>query len=440
MLCPQTFPVSSQITRLRGFKDILGAEAEAFTRVEQTARRVFSAYGFSEIRIPILEEKKLFSRALGTETDVVQKEMYEFVDRSKTEVAMRPEGTAGIVRAYLENDLDKTQGLAKLFYMGSMFRSERPQAGRLRQFHQIGVECLGTSSPYADAETIHALVVFLKELGIRDFVVKLNNLGSFEDRAAYSELLHKYYKPLTASLCEDCRNRQAKNVFRLLDCKETSCRKLAEKAPSILDHLSAESRAHFDKACEGLKRTGVSFQIDSRMVRGLDYYTKTVFEFSHPSLGAQDALAAGGRYDRLVESFGGPPTGAVGFALGVERLLMIPFVGVLPTEKRNDAVFLVALGADAFREAFRILSELRSGAGSRALVRAEMDLSEEGARSMKSQMRLADKSNSRYVVILGDNELKASKAAFKDMTNGAQEECALGDLVGTLEKKLRAHA
>ncbi len=412
--------------RLRGTHDIYGDDALRFQKIEATAREVFRHFGFSELRTPILEEKEVFTRALGTETDVVQKEMYEFEDRSKTRVAMRPEGTAGVVRAYLENEFDKTDGLAKFYYIGPMFRSERPQAGRLRQFHQIGVETLGADSPLADAETIQSLTMFLEKAGAGGFKLKLNNLGTFEEREAFRAVLKKYFEPYESKLCDDCKNRLNKNVFRLLDCKVESCRAIARKSPPITDHLTAESKAHFDAVRKFLEKAGIVFEIDAYMVRGLDYYTKTVFEVTHPGLGAQDALGAGGRYDRLIESFGGPKTGAVGFAVGIERLLIC--LGEAKKESAyQDSFFIATLGDTAQAEGFALLSKLRT-AGLPAL----MDLA---SKSLKGQMRLADKHKCRYTVILGDNELKEGKFSLKNMESGQQEAVDLSDAVKILSKK-----
>ncbi len=418
--------------RLRGFKDIYGSEADECARVEALARKVFGAFGFKEIRTPVLETRDLFRRALGSDTDVVQKEMYEFEDRSKEHIAMRPEGTAGVVRAYLENNFDKTEGLSKFFYTGSMFRSERPQAGRLRQFHQIGVEQLGTSSPYADAETIQCLVLFLDTCGAHDFEIKLNNLGTFEERKVFKETLKNYFKPREKELCDDCKSRLERNVFRILDCKSELCRRIIIKSPPIHDFLNDESKNHYRQVCEGLAGTGIRFKEDPYMIRGLDYYTKTVFEISHPKLGAQDALAAGGRYDSLIESFGGAPAGAVGFAIGVERLLMcLPEAGNEKTAGENT-FFVATLGETAFKEGFRLLSQLRA-AGMKVL----MDFS---ARSLKGQLRFADKEKCRYVIILGDDEIKKNSFILKDMKNSAQKEIALSGALEALKKEEKEHA
>ncbi len=392
--------------------DIFGKQAGLFSGVEAMARRIFGVYGFNEIRTPHIEEKKLFTHALGDTTDVVQKEMYEFVDRSEESVALRPEGTAGVVRAYLENNFDKTEGHSRFFYIGPMFRRERPQKGRLRQFHQIGVEQLGTYSAFADAETLHCLAMFLDAAGVKDYKVKINNLGSFEERNAYKAVLQSYFTPLKAKLCPDCNARLTRNVFRVLDCKIPACKALCAAAPPLSDHLSEESKTHFDRVKKSLDLMRINYTEDRYMVRGLDYYTKTVFEFTHESLGAQDALAAGGRYDHLVESLGGPATGAVGFAIGVERLILC-LSGPASSEPGRPAL-IVTLGDEAFKKGFEALSVLR-----RSLIPAMMDF--EG-KSLKSQMRYADRERSPFVLIIGDNEIQKNTVVLKDMNKGLQEE------------------
>jgi len=406
-------------------KDIAGAEAALFESIERTARDVFARFGFEEIRTPILEEKEVFTRALGEQTDVVQKEMYEFVDRSKTTVAMRPEGTAGVVRAYLENHLDKNPAPAKLFYAGPMFRSERPQAGRLRQFHQIGVEVLGTSSPHADAETILCLAAFLEAVGASGYQIKLNNLGTLEERDRYRALLENHFKPLSSQLCPDCLQRLSKNVFRLLDCKNETCKTLARQAPSISGVLTEESKAHFETVEADLKSAGRSYLIDPYLVRGLDYYTKTVFELTHPKLGAQDALAAGGRYDKLIETFGGSASGAVGFAVGVERLAAC--IDAQGPGKTVD-LFIATLGDKAFGEGFKLLDRMR-----RSGLKAEMDFS---SKSLKAQMRTADRFKSRFVAILGEDEIAKGTLVLKTMADGSQADVSLAGAVDELKGKI----
>ena len=415
----------TRFQRLRGFQDIYGSDARGFAAVAAAARTVFGIFGFEEIATPVVEEKELFTRALGAETDVVQKEMYEFEDRSKIRLALRPEGTAGIVRAYLENNFDKTQGLAKFYYLGPMFRSERPQAGRLRQFHQIGVEQLGTDSPLADAETIHCLTTFLDAVGAQGYQVKLNNLGTLEERHHFKEALKEYFEPKKNKLCDDCKHRLEKNVFRILDCKVESCRPVILKSPPIHGFLNEESKNHYKKVCAALDAAGVRYTQDDYMVRGLDYYTKTVFEISHPGLGSQDALAAGGRYDHLIESFGGSAAGAVGFAAGVERLLMV--LKASAEEEKPSSVFIVTLGEEAAAMGFKLLSELRKEG-----VSASMDFS---SKSLKGQMRSADKHKSRTVAILGDDEIKKGIIILKNMSGGSQTECPFKNAVETLRGK-----
>lgn len=420
-------PIENKINRLRGTQDIYGAEMRFVQEIEKIALSVFNRFGFSEIETPILEEKSLFVRALGTETDVVKKEMYEFTDRSKTEVALRPEGTAGVVRAYLENNFDKTEGLSKLFYRGSMFRSERPQAGRLRQFHQIGVELLGASSPYADVEAITALVCFLEEAGVKGFELKLNNLGTFEERASYKLKLKEYFKTHVKEMCEDCQARYEKNIFRMLDCKNPDCRKIIEKSPSIEKDLTEASTVHFKKVTDALTALEIKYRIDTHMVRGLDYYTKTVFEVTHAGLGSQDALGAGGRYDQLVKSFGGPEVGAVGFAVGVERLCMCLKSLSAVKAPETQSFFVATLGEAALLKGIQIVNVLRKN----KLV-AEMEFE---AKSLKSQLRAADKIKSRYVIILGDDEIQKNIFLMKDMQEKTQSEFKLNELLKVCKEK-----
>lgn len=417
--------------RLRGTHDLYAEESLFFHRAESLAARVFVNFGFEEMRTPLIEEAALFSRALGADTDVVKKEMYTFEDRSRTRVALRPEGTAGIVRAYLENKLDKSCGHCKFFYAGPMFRSERPQAGRQRQFHQIGVEQLGTDSPYADAESIHCLTEYLDKAGAGGYTLKLNNLGTFEERDAYKKKLLEYARPLAKKLCEDCRGRLERNVLRVLDCKNPECRRVLEKAPPIAEGLSEASRDHYQRVLEALSQAGIPYAEDKRLVRGLDYYTKTVFEVTHPKLGAQDALAAGGRYDHLIESMGGYPAGAIGFAIGTERLRLAaavpPGTCALP-----PLVFVVALGEAALKKGFELLSALRNGG-----MRSEMDFQ---SKSMKSQMRSADKRKASLVVILGDNELQKNQFILKNMQSGAQAEHPLAGAAERIGRELVVRA
>ncbi len=417
-----------KIQRPRGTHDLYGKDAKRFRFVYDTARQVFEYFGFEELQTPFLEEKELFVRALGNETDVVQKEMYELEDRSGLRLALRPEGTAGIVRAYLENNFDKTEKLSKFYYSGAMFRSERPQKGRQRQFHQVGVEELGTMSPCADAEVIHCLTSLLDRLGIKGYELKINNLGTFEDRKAFQKALFKYFTPLQASLCADCQRRLESNVLRLLDCKVGSCRKLAHDSPLLNDYLQPSSQSHYAQVCQLLDEAGILYTQDRFIVRGLDYYTKTVFEVSHANLGAQDAVAAGGRYDSLIETFGGSQGGAVGFAVGVERLLMLVEETASSADEYESACFIAVLGEVAFKEGLRLLFSLRKNQ-----VKTAMDFE---SKSLKSQMRTADKIKSRFVIIIGEDEIKARKFNLKDMKNGSQETLDFDSIIPELQKRL----
>ncbi len=417
--------MSQAVQRLRGTKDLFGAEARQWEKLEAASAAVFTRFGYEPIRTPILEPYALFSRSVGEVTDIVQKEMYKFTDRSGDEVAMRPEGTASVVRAYLQNNLSQERPVRKLYYAGPMFRAERPQAGRLRQFHQIGAEAFGSASPYMDAEAMTVLAELLKAAGIRKFRIEINNLGSSEDRAAFGAVLGKFFQGKEDQLCKECQTRLGKNVFRLLDCKNEACRAVSVEAPLISDHVSDASKASFMKVQSLLTDLELNWSHNPRIIRGLDYYTHTVFEVKHDGLGAQDALGAGGRYDGLVQSLGGPATPAVGFAVGVERLFLAAAAeaGTATAEEPRSGVAIVALGDEALRGAFKIAQELRL-----AGVICQMDLD---GRSMKAQMRAADRSGSRYAVILGSDELAKGSAAVKDLSvsDAPQREVPLSGLV-----------
>ena len=422
------------IQKLRGTKDLIGKEALLWECVEKAASDVFRRYGYLPVRTPILEETDLFKRSVGEVTDIVQKEMYTFEDRSGTSISLRPEGTAGIVRAFIENHWGKEQPVQKLYYFGPMFRAERPQAGRLRQFHQIGVEYLGSHSLFSDVEVMEVLVRYLEELGLEGFKLQINNLGSLEDRKRFSEVLRKYFKGKEDQLCRDCKTRVERNVFRVLDCKQSQCQSFIEKAPRILDHVSEESRKNFDEASLLLEKLEIPFEINPRIVRGLDYYTDTVFELVHPALGAQDVLAAGGRYNGLVSKLGGSDIPAVGYALGVERLMIALQERKSKEEEtpeREERVSLIGLGEEAQKKAYFMMSRLRKEG-----IASQMDF--EG-RSMKACLRQADKSGSRFVMILGENELKKGTVVLKDMNlsgEGSQREIPEVELVTTLRKEL----
>lgn len=430
--------MSQLVHRPRGTKDLAGDEARQWEKLEAACYAVFTRFGYEPIRTPVMEPYALFSRSVGEVTDIVQKEMYRFTDRSGDEIALRPEGTAGVVRAYLQNNLSQERPVRKLYYCGPMFRAERPQAGRLRQFHQIGAEVFGSASPYTDAETMAVLAEVLRAAGITRFRFEINNLGSAEDRAGFGKVLQEFFKGKESSLCEVCQTRLGKNVFRVLDCKNPGCRELVATAPLVSDHVSDASKADFAKVQTLLTDLKLDWSHNPHIVRGLDYYTHTVFEVKHSGLGAQDALGAGGRYDGLVQSLGGPSTPAVGFAVGVERLFLAAAAeaaealqaGHAPAEAPRSGVTVAALGDDALRGAFTLTQELRLSG-----IVCQMDVD---GRSLKAQMRQADRSRSRYAVILGSAELAKGAASVKDLSasDASQAEVPLAELKSFFQKNL----
>lgn len=400
----------------RGTSDILPSEISQWQDIEAKARRVLATYHFAEIRTPIFEQTSLFKRSLGQTSDVVNKQLLELVSPDKEEgFALRPEGTASVARSYIENSMDRQGGISKLFYIGAMFRGERPQKGRLRQFHQIGVEVIGanTATPYLDAEVIALNVELLKTLGVNDFRLKLNTLGSPQDKENFAQALRKSLQPDVSKLCEDCQDRFERNVFRILDCKNSACRAIVAKIHLGHGHLSAESQKYYAQLKDILQSLKVEFEEVPTLVRGLDYYTHTVFEITQSTLGSQDAISAGGRYNDLVAQLGGPQVDAVGFACGIERILL-----AMPTENKPQAVpltvYVIALDEKIFPKAFGIVQKLR-GDG----IASDMSYK---VSSMKSQMRSADKAGSRYVAIIGEEEDKKGVVALKDMKTGQQQE------------------
>ena len=409
----------------RGTKDILPDTVAQWTHVEKVIRELCARYGYHEIRTPIFEHTELFLRGIGETTDVVEKEMYTFTDRGERSLTLRPENTASVVRSYLQNKLYAADALVKLFYIGSMFRYDRPQAGRYREFHQFGVEALGEASPAVDAEIIVLAVEFLRALGLQELKLHLNSVGCPKCRPVYRERLQEFFRPHLEELCTDCRSRFERNPLRLLDCKNEHCHALAEDAPRITDCLCDECRTHFAEVKSYLTAAGVPFELDANLVRGLDYYTKTAFEVKYTPLGAQSAVAGGGRYDGLVEEVGGPPTPGIGFAVGLERVLLaLEKQGLLPANQEAVDVFVVALGEEARIPAFKLLHELRV-----AKLSAAMDFA---GRSMKAQMKQANKKNARFVAILGEDEVKEASALLKDMKTGEQKKLALKDFVPAL--------
>lgn len=424
-----------KVTRIKGFSDILPGEVELWQSVEEAARQAFRRYNFAEIRIPVLEKTELFSRSIGETTDIVEKEMYTFEDRDPrsadgseaSKLTLRPEGTAGVVRAYIEAELFKTEPVRKLYYMGPMFRRERPQKGRMRQFHQIGAEALGRGDPMIDAEVLLLLHDFFEGLGLSEPTLHMNSLGCSECRPRYRERLLTFLRARQDALCANCRRRIERNPLRALDCKEPGCIEATRQAPSILESLCAACQDHFAAVQGMLRETGVPFSVDPRMVRGLDYYCRTTFEWTTTLLGSQSAIAAGGRYDGLVQDLGGPAVPGVGFALGMERLTMLLRQQERPVAA-GPAIYLAWMGEATRDRVFPIAHRLRR----RGLV---LELEGE-ARSLKSQMRRADKLGAAAVLIIGEDEVRRGAAVLRDMATKQQTEIALDELETVLTRDI----
>ncbi|MFH1227121.1 MAG: histidine--tRNA ligase [Planctomycetota bacterium] len=400
-----------------GTEDILSDKMPLWRFVEDTARDILERYGFSEIRTPIFEYTSLFNRSIGEVTDIVEKEMYTFQrnNEDKDSITLRPELTASVVRAYLEHNLDKIKRFQKLYYIGPLFRHERPQKGRKRQFHQMGVEALGSTDCLLDVEVIDLAVSFFDALGITDCQLKINSIGCPACRDIYREVLKKALEGAKASLCTTCQERYQRNVFRILDCKNPECRQVASGVEPFEKHLCIGCRKHFDGVKAGLDASGIKYQVSPQLVRGFDYYTRTIFEITHGSLGAQDAICGGGRYDNLIEEMGGEPTGAVGFALGLERTIMA-LESAKATVPAGPApkVYIVTTGEAHRPMAFKLVKELRKRG-----VSADMDYE---LKSIKAQFRSADKIGSRFVATIGDEEAQKGTIKLKDMDKRQEQE------------------
>lgn len=402
------------LTAVKGFNDILPEESVRWQYIEQTARRVFELNGFGEIRAPLMEKTELFCRSIGDTTDIVEKEMYSFIDKGGNSVTLRPEGTAGVMRAFIEHKMYAQDPVAKLYYMGPMFRYERPQKGRYRQFHQIGAEITGVHDPFADAQVLNMLTAFFREIGLTEPVLQINSLGCPECRPAYRTALRTFLEERMGHLCEDCKRRFATNPLRTLDCKVPSCIEATIGAPSVLEHLCSGCDDHFSSVRRYLDLSSTPYSINSRMVRGLDYYTRTTFEMVTGMLGSQSAVAAGGRYDGLISQLGGPAIPGIGFAMGLERVALL--LGSQEFGTTPD-LFIATIGANERDVAYTLMDGLlKSG------VRVEMDY--EG-KSLKSQMRRADKLKCRYSVVIGGDEVTAGRAAFKRMADGLLTDATL---------------
>jgi len=417
--------LSKAIQAVRGMNDLLPDAVERWQRIEAAAREILHAYGYREIRLPILEKSELFARSIGSLTDIVEKEMYSFEDRSGENLTMRPEGTAGCVRAGIENGFLHNQ-IQRLWYAGPMFRHERPQKGRYRQFHQIGVEAFGIDTPDLDAELILMCVRLWHALGIDGLSLQLNSLGTPDSRAAYRRVLVDYLEARRDRLDEDSLRRIDKNPLRILDSKNPAMQDVIAAAPSVFDHLDEASRAHFERLGDYLRQAGVDFTVNPRLVRGLDYYTRTVFEWTTERLGAQSAVCAGGRYDGLVEQLGGKPAPAAGFAIGMERLAELLSQQGDKHHEVHPQAYLVLLGEAAERQGMSLAERLRD-----AGLRIECNC---GGGSMKTQLKRADRSGAVHALLLGEDEVRSSSVTIKDLRDGSQRSIAQSELIDSLLK------
>lgn len=407
------------VQKLKGTRDILPKESEVWQYIESKAKEIFENYGYKEIRVPVIESLELFQRGVGEATDVVQKEMYCFEDRGGRKVALRPEGTAGVVRAYIENGLSSEPSPLKLWYHMPMYRYENVQKGRQREFNQLGAELFGTESYMADVETIEMVEQLFQSLNIKDIELNINSIGCTECRKKYIEALKEYIRPNLESYCETCKTRFEKNPMRILDCKEEKCKELNKNAPKILDYLCEECKMHFENVKNMLDKLEIEYKIDPNIVRGLDYYTKTVFEFVSKIDGL--TVLGGGRYDGLVEELGGAKTPAIGFASGMERLIDV-FKNNNPNLKleKNMHIFVAYIGEEANIYATKLVKNLRQQG-----IYAEKDIM---GRSIKAQFKYADKKKANYVITIGDNEIETKTATIKNLQTGEEKQISIGDV------------
>lgn len=416
-----------RLRKPQGTEDILPEQIPIWRYVEDTVHSVFERYGYSEIRTPVMEFYSVFNRSVGEATDIVEKEMY--LIRSKGEsnddkdlIALRPELTAPIVRAYLENNFDKNKIFQKLYYFGPLFRHDRPQKGRLRQFHQIGVEALGSYDALLDVEVMDMAMSFLESLGINDSQLNINSMGCPECRKAYGEAIRKQLSKSLNELCENCQRRFDKNIFRILDCKDKKCYEVTSYLEPLDKYLCQSCKEHFEKVQKGLNDNKIVYRLDKHLVRGFDYYTKTVFEITHSSLGAQNALGGGGRYDNLIEQFDGPATGAVGFAMGVERIIEVIKKEIPRT---GPTVYVVVTDESLKPEVFKVVRDLR-----RHSISADMDYE---AKSLKAQFRNADRLKAKFVAIIGQDELAKESIKLKEMKSGVEQTIKLTSLIESIK-------
>ena len=414
-------------TAPRGTKDILPGAVNGWRYVESVLRDVCREFNYQEIRTPIFEHTELLQRGIGDGTDVVDKEMYTFNDRSGRSITLRPENTAAVVRSFVENKLYAEPMPLKVFYIGPMFRYDRPQAGRMRQFHQFGVEAMGSPSPVVDAETILLAITVLKRLGLKDLKLKINSVGCPKCRPQHRTLLQDYFRPHLKELCEDCQSRFDRSPLRILDCKVDHDKPFMAGAPKITDSLCEECHDHFEMVKKLLDEAGVDYEVDSTLVRGLDYYTKTAYEVQYSPLGAQSAVGGGGRYDGLVEELGGPSTPGVGFAMGLERIILaLEKQGLLKSEKEAIDVFAVVPDEGGTADAFKAVMTLREAGYS-------CDMNQIG-RSMKAQMKQADRTGARFALIFGEEERSRGAVTVRNMADSSQEEIKRSEIVSYMKK------
>ncbi len=418
-------------TRPKGTNDFLPGESEKWQYIEQLCRQVCAEYGYKEIRLPMFEHTEVYLRSVGETSDIVEKEMYSFEDKGLTHVTLRPEGTAGTVRAFLENRLYADPQPTKLYYMGPMFRYDKPQAGRYRQFNQFGIEVFGADHASIDAEVITLAIEIFKRLGLNGLSVKINTVGCAECRPKHMEELKTYFRQHEEQLCETCRDRLERNPLRILDCKEAGCKEVAKGAPTTIEAACDNCSSHFNQLLEYLDAVGISYEIDINLVRGLDYYVRTAFEVVINSVGsAQNALCGGGRYNGMVEQFGGDDMPGIGYAMGMERLLLtLKEQGIELPVGNHPEVYIAPLGDTAQKEAFVLTQALRS-----KNIYTEKDYL---GKSLKAQMKAADRFQVKYCVIIGDSELEKGIAVVREMATGEQHEVPLAQLVENLEGRLK---
>lgn len=410
----------------RGTRDILPSEIRTWQFLESKVKEVFGRYNYAEIRTPIFEQTELFTRSIGSDTDIVGKEMYTFLDKGDRSITLRPEETAPVVRACIENNLFGQNEFIKLYYIGPMFRYERPQSGRSRQFHQAGVEVFGSSDPLIDVEVIELGMRYFIEIGLKDLEVDINSVGCSICMPKFKDALKKYFEGKLGSLCENCRRRFNTNPLRILDCKEPGCQKAIESAPATVDYICGDCKDHFDRVIVYLEQFGINYKLNKRLVRGLDYYTKTTFEIVSKKLGAQNAVCGGGRYDNLVEDLGGKSTPAVGFAIGIDRIMLVLDEHKIKVpEGERFQVYIATLGEPAKQKGFEILRDLRNMG-----IMSDMDYQGKG---LNSQLKTADRLKARFAIIIGDDELKNNLVIVRSMDQKTQEKVGFDEILRKFE-------